>query len=146
MRRAQTSTITSQMYRHFATVTIILTVAVAFFANGEDEQASAAQAAANAAAMHKAAAAPVQPTLRDATGDGNAWDIDDGDSDDGQAIDALSPDSQPLPPPRVGIADASPSADNGDAAEAAGPTIPTAAQIAAAEAASRLRSGSAGDE
>ena len=36
MRRAQTSTITSQMYRHFATVTIILTVAVAFFANGED--------------------------------------------------------------------------------------------------------------
>jgi hypothetical protein len=147
MRRTQTPAVSSQMYRTFATVTVVLTVAVAFFANGDNEQASAAPAATSSVPVNKAPAVPAKPTFRDATGDGGGWGFD-GDSDDSSAFAAPSSDSGALPPPFAGISDPSPSAGDGNqakgASQAANSPMPTAEEIAAAQAASRLRSGSAG--
>ena len=148
MRRAQTPAITSQMYKHFATVTVILTVAVAFFANGENEQASAAQQAARSSTAHNASAS-APPAFRDATGDGGGWGFDD-DSNDSSTLAAPSSDSEALPPPLAGISAPSPSVDGSNqakgAAQAVDAPMPTAEEIAAAQAASRLRSGSPGDD
>ena len=45
MRRTATPAITAQMYKHFATLTVACTALVAFFANGEKQQAVAAETA-----------------------------------------------------------------------------------------------------
>jgi hypothetical protein len=44
MARPQNSAIPASMYRHFAVVTLLLTLSVAFFADGENREAVAAQA------------------------------------------------------------------------------------------------------
>ena len=45
MARLQTPAIPAKMYRHFAVVTLLLTASVAFFADGENREAVAAQVA-----------------------------------------------------------------------------------------------------
>jgi hypothetical protein len=140
------------MYRHFATVTLVLTLAVAFFANGEQGDAAAAEAGEShkAAPMQLADARP--PQLEAPSGpeaeDGGAWGSDDG-GDFGrpmtQARTTRSPwTAQPAadgadPAHRI-IADQDGKLAEKATAEAAGPTPE---QIAAATAASRIRSGSA---
>jgi len=144
MRRDPNPTITSRMYRQFATVTLVLTAAVALFANGDNEQASAAQAADSYPPAQQPHAA--KAGFRDATdgfsGDSEGWDSDD-DDDFGTPM-ATPPDEQGPSP----LADTPSPAQAPDRAEdGAGPAAaPTASQIAAAEAASRLRSGSPDNE
>lgn len=147
MRRTANPAITPQMYRHFATVTVVLTLAVAFFANGENEQASAAQAAASRPPAEERLAKPEKPTfhraMTDARVDGGVWGSDDNEGFGQPTMEVPSSGSEWMSRP----IDAMPGDDEeaGDGAEKAGaPPTPTAEQIAAAEAASRLRSGSAG--
>lgn len=144
MRRAPTPAITSRMYRHFATLTVILTATVAFFANGENEQAAAAQAAANRP-VKQHTVKPAEPAMAQPASpaaDADTWGSDDSDSFGAPTLDAPTSASGWWP----GSADV----EDGDddvvtkkKQETAGLEVPTAAQIAAAEAASRQRSGSA---
>jgi hypothetical protein len=140
------------MYKHFATVTVMLTAAMALFANGENEQAAAAGAGDDRPAVHKPAQ-QAKPTFRRATTDTGAWGSDDADGFSNPTMGAPSTGSAGLPPPLAGIPGVAQPAD-GDASDAdaagapAGAAAPSAADIAAAIAASRLRSdagGSGGD-
>src|SRR5688572_28390166 len=89
MRRAVTPAIPPSMYRHFAVVTIVLTLGLAMFAEGEDREAQAASvtpAAKPAAPVTLVAAAPATATPP-APG---WWDIDaSSDSDLGGSIEGL---------------------------------------------------------
>ncbi len=141
MRRTRTPAITSQMYRHFAVVTVLLSATVALLANGGDEQAAASREAEQIRPTR-----PEKPHLVQAkaspSGDSGTWGSDDSDGFGqptmGSSFNSSRTPSSPTE--KLGPEDRA-DGDQGDAeAATAGPTL---AQIAAAEAASRLRSGSA---
>jgi hypothetical protein len=81
MARRSSSAITPQMYRHFATVTVMLTALVAFFANGESKQAMAAESSQQAAeqSAEKAEEHP-QPAPTATPVNRGTWGNDDGGS------------------------------------------------------------------
>ena len=143
MRRAPNPAITARMYRHFAVVTVLLTIMVSVFANGERQQAQAAEASAKSQTEQRAKPDKPIPTPSPdaAAGDSGTWGSDDGDfgSPGDWAQDSLG-GSASLAHPFDG--------DDGDvASDQSGGSDddggqPTAAQIAAITAASRLRSGS----
>ena len=154
MRRAPNPSITPQMYRHFAVVTVILTATMALFASGENDQAAAANAA-KVAAAHERPAKPPEPAFKQAEStadDTGTWGSDDGGSFGGPTMAAPSSGgSQWLPPPLAGIGNVQQPIGKAGAADdpedEADDAAPTAAEIAAAQAASRLRAGAGrGDE
>jgi hypothetical protein len=148
MRRASNPSITPQMYRHFAVVTVILTATMAFFASGENDQAAAAHAA-QARAAHVRPTPPPEPAFKQAepaADDAGTWGSDDGGSFGGPTMAVPSSGgSQWLPPPLAGIGNVQQAITRAGAADdpenEADDAAPTAAEIAAAQAASRLRSG-----
>jgi hypothetical protein len=158
MRRNSTPAITSQMYRHFAVTTVALTGLVAFFANGESHEATAASAIASHRLSPPHPAVSEQLTDSDADADPGSWGSDD-EGDLGQSLsDSVAGSGARRPNPfalhpgsRAGTGE-DPSLLDGqggdeaaaDLAPAAG--APTAGQIAAAAAASRLRSGAGGND
>jgi hypothetical protein len=148
MRRAANPAITAQMYRHFATMTVAVTALIAFFANGEKQTAVAAQPVATQPAAAKKATPP--PT--DASDNAGSWGSDDG-GDFGQPTSptyssAGSWFSNPFGANggdrAVAEAPAMPGLDNDPDdpnASPGAPAPPSAADIAAATAASKMRSG-----
>ena len=158
MRRNSTPAITSQMYRHFAVTTVVLTGLVAFFANGESHEATATSAIASQRPSPPHAAVSEQLTESDADADPGSWGSDD-DGGSGQSLsDSVVGPSARLPNPfalhpgvrtRAGEEPASfDGEDDADAAVDQAPAAgaPTAGQIVAAAAASRLRSGAGGND
>ena len=157
MRRTPNPAITTQMYRHFATVTVALTALVAFLADGE--RPSAAEAPVHVAKAAKAEDSSVEASERAVTPDPGAWGSDS-DSDFGQPTMSASGAGSWFANPFASGGNAQPGAgvtlnpqntdgegDQGDPAKpSAGAPAPTAAQITAAMAASRLRSGAAGGD
>jgi hypothetical protein len=136
MRRAPRPAITAQMYRHFATMTVAMTALIAFFANGEKQTVVAAETTASRPAPAKKPALPPPPSP--ASDDGGRWGSDDG-GDFGHPMASWA--APTLVPAVAKLADG-----DEDDPDAAGDTdtafpVPTAAQIAAADAASRQRSG-----
>jgi hypothetical protein len=158
MRRTASPAITAQMYRHFAVVTLALTALMAFFADGEKQQALAAEAMPRHSEKLRRAApkelGPLAPTRAAADVPRGTWGSDDSGGF-GQPMLHVSSTSTWVPSPSVYGGDARPDGavgvpisglDERDDA-ATDQTIsapPSATQIAAAAAASRLRSGSAG--
>jgi hypothetical protein len=156
MRRTAPPAITARTYRHFATVTLALTTMVAFFANGEKQQAIAAEAVASEpspAPLAKAKERSLQPPSTPAPVNSGTWGSDDSSSFGQPTFVASATGAGWLPGalgsdrtaralgaslPREGEEPAS--------YEGSEPATPTATQIAAVAAASRLRSGSAGRE
>jgi hypothetical protein len=134
------------MYRHFATMTVAFTALIAFFANGEKETAVAAQASVSQPApVNKKPAlhAPVGQT----SDDGGRWGSDDG-GDFGHPTAAWFSAASGADGVAATLAPAVANLDDGDGDDpdaasdaAAALPPPSAAQIAAAQAASRLRSG-----
>jgi hypothetical protein len=148
MRRNATPAITPKMYRHFAVMTVALTGLTAFFANGENDKAIAAAAATEAPTAVRPAARKAPPPERERAADSESW-RDDGDFTFGE----------PMMRPSAGVAgwgtgafdpalgrpvgaDDPLLADDEETDEAS--PAPSASQIAAVAAASRLRSGSTG--
>jgi hypothetical protein len=154
MRRNPTPAITPQLYRHFATVTIILTAATAFFANGEKDQAAAADASQSRAAARAHLIQAPKPAFKVSSGaedeSAGTWGSDENDgfgrpTMQNPANSAWT--SQPLARGRDDALRREGSDDSEVPSKAAPETVgPTAAQIAAATAASRLRSGSASSD
>ncbi|HEY7808110.1 MAG TPA: hypothetical protein VIC34_13000 [Croceibacterium sp.] len=150
MRRASNPAITSRMYRHFATVTLMLTGAVALFANGENDPTTAAHAAEGHAIVREKPAKPALQPSNPAAGDTGTWGSDSSNGFGSPTLSAPSSDSEWMPSSLDGIKGLPRSVvgDNGDddpaeaADQALSPAMPSAEEIAAAEAASRLRSGS----
>jgi hypothetical protein len=138
------------MYRHFAILTVAITALMAFFANGENQKAVAAAAdPGEQRAMPHAVASKPQPEI-DPDPDIGTWG-DDGDNLVGQPTigsyaGAAVPAFNPFGLNRNRQTSAAPSAldeQDGDESES---EAPTASQIAAAAAASRLRSGARGND
>ena len=105
MRRTVTPAVPPGLYRHFAAVTVVLTAALAMFADGENREAQAAQAArepseARAAAPTLVVAAPAAATPPPSDG----WDEPDFDNSFGAPMEALSANIAPqldhIPSPR----------------------------------------------
>jgi hypothetical protein len=153
MRRNATGPITSEMYRHFATVTVALTALVAFFANGESQQAVAAASESHRAEPAVAKKTPIQPET-DADGDSGSFGSDD-NAGFGQPMTQAGGSGSWFSNPfgmnanRRGLAgggSALPFSGDTDqpSTEGSAAAQPSAAQIAAIAAASRLRSGSRG--
>ena len=150
MRRNTTPAITSQMYRHFAVVTVSITALLAFFANGQSQQAAAANAPVSQTSRTPLADAPKPKIVVES--DSGSWGSDDGDS---AASGAVASFDEGLPNPfnltksRNRLAGKNPDAaedqDRDDAVAEPGPApapaSPSDDQVAAAAAASRLRSG-----
>lgn len=148
MRRTSTPAITAQMYRHFAVWTVVLTGLVAFFANGEKQDAVAAET--QASQPHPQASKPAATTPDPPVEDGGgSWGSDNTADWAGQTGSEL-PSSLEDPVRRRTRDDADlrdrVDGDQGDAdgqAPASAPG-PSADQLAAAMAASRMRSGARG--
>jgi hypothetical protein len=98
MRRAVTPAIPPSMYRHFAVITLLLTTALAMFANGENREAQAAQSPRPAARPTPAAAiATRSPTT--ASQPASAWGFDsDGEGSFGQPMERLISGASSLMP------------------------------------------------
>jgi hypothetical protein len=154
MRRNPNPAITPEMYRHFAIVTVAITGLMAFFANGENQQAAAA--AANRGehrAMPQAAASKPQLEIDPDTSVGT-WGEDEGTSIVHPAIGSYASGAAPALNPfglnRGHRTSAAPSAlgdqDSDESGSEEAPEAPSASQIAAAAAASRLRSGARGND
>jgi hypothetical protein len=158
MRRAPNPAITAQMYRHFATMTVALTALVAFFASGEKRTAVAAQPVATRPATP--APAPAPPPQSDDSDDTGSWGSDDG-GDFGHPTAAAyssagswfsNPFGGDGNRPALAGAPVVPGLDgdeddsNATGEKAQAPAPPSAADIAAATAASKLRSGAAGND
>lgn len=153
MRRNTTGPITSEMYRHFATVTVALTALVAFFANGESHKATA-----SASQSHRAQPAPAPkqqfeiPQDRDAGRDSGSFGSDDNDGFGQPMVEAGGGGSWLPNPfvlsagrPKPIVEDPSMPHDEAGGPGAEEPSAagqPNAGQIAAVAAASRMRSGS----
>jgi len=154
MRRATNPAITSQMYRHFATVTAALTALVAFTASGEQGNAAAPIHVTKTATKVRDSA--VEASER-AVSPGSWGSDSDGDfgkptmSASGSGSWFANPfasaaNNQPGDPPisqRL-VSEDDPADDS--ATQPASAPAPTAAQISAAMAASRLRSGATGGD
>jgi hypothetical protein len=125
------------MYRHFATMTVAMTALVAFFANGEKQTAVAAPATASQPALAKKKPA-LHGQPNQVADDGGSWGSEDG-GDFGHPMNSWF--APTLAPTAAKLADGD--EDDPDAAgdTAAALPTPSAAQIAAADAASRQRSG-----
>lgn len=150
MRRNPTPTITPQMYRHFATLTVALTALLAFFANGESQEA-AATAAVPTMLVHEPRAAPPQPQLEIDTDDGGSWGSDASETVQqtviGPHFSGSRASGSPFGLDQSRGASVGPRRDGVDESESADSSAaPTASQIAAIEAASRLRSGARGTD
>jgi hypothetical protein len=153
MRRAPRPAITAQMYRHFATMTVALTALIAFFANGEKQTAVAAPPVASRPATP---AKPAPPPQSDVSDDAGSWGSDEGGDfghpTSGTYSGAGSWFSNPFGAngnnPALAGPPAVPGLDNPDDpdAPANAPSPPSTAEIAAATAASKLRSGAAGND
>jgi hypothetical protein len=148
MRRAANPAITAQMYRHFATMTVAITALIAFFANGEKQTAVAAQPV---AALPAPAAKRPAPPPSDVADNAGSWGSDDS-GDFGQPTsptysNAGSWFSSPFGANGGNRAGAAPlkgldtDPDDPNAPPPDAPAPPSAADIAAATAASKLRSG-----
>ena len=89
MRRAVTPAIPPSMYRHFAVMTLLLTTALAMFADGENREAHATLTAKPAARPSAPAViATASPTTTSQTA--GAWDADsEGESTFGQPMQRL---------------------------------------------------------
>lgn len=145
---------TAQMYRHFATVTVAITALVAFFANGEKQQALAARRPAirSQTMQPEVPSRHLQQWQNEDAVDPATWGSDDGSF--GQPMIVASDDrsgfSRPIPPnsePRSNAQNEAPPTDPGNSDELVGsgsPPSPTASQVAAVAAASRSRSGASG--
>lgn len=155
MRRASNPAVSPQLYKQFATVTVVLTLAVAFFANSDNDQAAAASTVQPSAPRDQAALV-AQPSFRmpaGETAEPSPWEGDDS-TDFDQPVAAPSSSGSSLPPALAGISGVPGTAnpETAVATVAGGPSAtisqsaPTPAQIAAAEAASRLRSQASGSE
>jgi hypothetical protein len=150
MRRNPPSAINPRMYRHFAVVTLAITALIAFFANGENHKAAAADTAS------KIAAKPIperpKPMLVAPEDESPGTWGGDVSSAFGEPMIRLSRGAgtwmpTPLPSPSaqsILARDGSPlaSEDRGSPEGAA----PSAEQIAALAAASRRRSGARGND
>jgi hypothetical protein len=151
MRRTSEPTLSPRMYKQFALLTVALTGAMALFANGADEQASAASVAEHGLVERNSVKAP-NPTFRRTGNRTSLWARDDSAEFGSPTMAAPSSGPTGLPPPLAGMPDvAQPAGD--DTADADGRDAPAAARpttddIAAAIAASRLRSdaGGGGDD
>ena len=142
------------MYRHFAILTVAITGLMAFFANGENQQAVAAAADPG---EHRAAPPAVasKPQLEiDPDTDVGTWGNDEGNSVGQPAIGSYAggaaPALSPFGPNRSRRVSAPPSAlddqDGDETGSEEAPEVPSASQITAAAAASRLRSGARGND
>jgi hypothetical protein len=135
------------MYRHFAVMTLVLTGLTAFFANGENDKAIAAAAVAEAPVAVPAAARTPAPKSEPEV-DLGSW-RDDSDFTFGEPMMRASAGATgwgtgTFDPAlgRPGGDDDPPHTDDENADEAS--PAPSASQIAAVAASSRLRSGSNG--
>lgn len=133
MRRNAHPAITPSMYRHFATVTVAITALLAFFANGENHQAVAA----NAADEPAAAQSPTPRLKFHRKANFGTWGEDEAMGQPSSAAPAHNPFA--LRGDEATPQTSGPQPQDGEEAQA--PAAPTAEQIAAATAASRLRSG-----
>jgi hypothetical protein len=140
MRRNPTPPITPQLYRRFAAATVAIAALLAFFANGENQEAVAAASAAGRPATRQPAVEKLRLEIPPDAYAGS-WDDDEGD-DMGQQQSNL------VGAGRGGGAAIGPSLLDGEGGDEeqgeAVPDAPTPSQIAAATAASRLRSGARG--
>jgi hypothetical protein len=152
MRRKPPPAINPRMYRHFAVVTVAITALLAFFANGENHEALAAATRAQAAPDKPRAEQP-KPLARQTVERPASWGTDVSDSF-GEPM--IRPSHQwaawkPAPVAAAVRAATLPGALGSDVSEDprqpedAAPE-PSAAQVAALAAASRLRSGSHGND
>jgi hypothetical protein len=142
------------MYRHFAILTVAITGLTAFFANGENQQAVAAAAdSGEHRTMPQTVASKPQLEI-DPDTDVGTWGNDEGDSVEQPAIGSYAGGTAPALNPfglkRGHRASAAPAAlgdqDGDEPASEGAPEAPSASQIAAAAAASRLRSGARGND
>jgi len=150
MRRAPSPAITAQMYRHFATMTVALTALIAFFANGEKQTAVAAERTAAQPAGLSTRPAPPPSEASDDTG---GWGSDDGGDVGHPAGSWFSNPFAANGNGALAVAPAVPRLQddqdddpNAPVDKADAPSAPSEAEIAAATAASRLRSGAAGGD
>ena len=162
MRRTATPAITAQMYKHFATLTVAFTALVAVFANGEKQQAVAAETAVSRPHETQAHSRMRNRSLLQSTRAvrtreaGATTRLKASVSPRSASSSPESWFSSPFgstPERRVGLGDYPTLQDSEDGDEtpslhgaAADPTVPTAAEIAAAAAASRQRSGASGSD
>lgn len=159
MRRNPTPTITPQMYRHFAMLTVELTALLAFFANGENQEAAAAASTSEHQAKPSPAPSKLRLEMKADAGPGS-WGSDDND-DFGQPMTRISANagawmSNPFglsrdhrAPPGDGWRPlANEGSDDATPESASAAAAPSASQIAAAAAAaaSRVRSGAHGND
>lgn len=154
MRRKPPPSINPRMYRHFAALTVAITALLAFFANGENHEALAA-AAGDTAAPAKPRAERPKPLVRQTAEPPGSWGSDE-NSGFGEPL--IRPSGgfsawMPTPPAPSAVQHTTrPGSLAGDdgreqPSEAASATAePSAAQIAAIAAASRLRSGARGND
>jgi hypothetical protein len=138
------------MYRHFAILTVAITGLMAFFANGESQKAVAAAADTG---EHRAVASKPQLEI-DPDTDVGTWGNDEGNSAghpaSGFYAGGAAPALNPFGLNRGHRTSAAPSALGDQDSHVAGreqaPEAPSESQIAAAAAASRLRSGARGND
>lgn len=153
MRRHPNSTITPQMYRHFAMVTLVMTALMAFFADGESRKAVAA---APSVERHLPTPLPAsqmsQPDIDSEAGPGS-WGSDEGETDQQPKFGSYTGPSAPVSNPfglsrSRHLSPGPPPIESQDDTKSPSPrpTAPTAAQIEAAADASRVRSGAAGND
>lgn len=90
-RRAQTKAVTAQMYRHFAVLTVGVTLAVGVFADGESRKAIASEARAAAPAPK---AGPTELVRKDARGRGSFTTDDGFDQNFGAPMDTTGAAAQ----------------------------------------------------
>jgi len=161
MRRTAAPAITAQMYKHFATLTVAFTALVAVFANGEKQQAAAAETAVSRPHETQLQShAKSKPTpVNEGGEDTGSWGDDETEGFGQPTVRASAQESWFSSPfgstleRRVGLGDYPTLQDSEDGDEtpslhgaAADPAVPTAAEIAAAAAASRQRSGASGSD
>jgi len=90
-RRAQTKAVTAQMYRHFAVLTVGVTLAVGVFADGESRKAIASEAH---AAAPKPLAGPTKLVRKDARAHGSFTTDAALDSNFGEPMDTTGAAAQ----------------------------------------------------
>ncbi|MGZ3246755.1 MAG: hypothetical protein ACXU61_06705 [Croceibacterium sp.] len=161
MRRTATPAITAQMYRHFATLTVACTALVAVFANGEKQQAVAAETAASRPHETRLKSHPKsKPTpVNEGSEDTGIWGDDETEGFGHPTVRVSASESWfsstfgSASDRHIGRGDNPTLQDSEDVDEtpslhgaAADPAVPTAAEIAAAAAASRQRSGASGSD
>ena len=90
-RRAQTKAVTAQMYRHFAVLTVGVTLAVGVFADGESRKAIASEAQ---AAAPKPLAGPTTLVRKDGRSHGSFTTDAALDSNFGESMDTIGATAQ----------------------------------------------------